>query len=47
MTYPSKEEIERTIASLEKTANRAKGDPEFAREVLKCLEDRPLTTLNV
>ncbi len=44
MTFPTKEEIRSTIEGLEETAKRAKEDPEFAREVLKCLEDRPLTT---
>ncbi len=44
MTFPSKEEIEATIEALRQTAERAKGDPEYAREVLKCLEDRPLST---
>ena len=43
MTLPTKEELRSTIEGLRVTARKAKNDPQFAQEVLECLEERPLS----
>ncbi|MFT5126914.1 MAG: hypothetical protein ACI8W8_000511 [Rhodothermales bacterium] len=43
MTVLSKEEIAETVASLKAMGERMARDPQYAREVLKCIDDRPLT----
>ncbi len=43
LTYPTKEEIQRMKKSLRKTAERVKGNPKLAREVLSSIDDRVLT----
>ena len=42
MTYPTQEDIDQTLAALRQRSEAVKGNPDLAREHLKCLEDRPL-----
>ena len=44
MIYPTQEDIQQTLEAFRQRSQRVRNNPNLAREYLKSLEDRPLTT---